>query len=209
MKTKCYPVYEFDELPADIQDKAVEELQYCNVEDGWWDDFMIEEWQEKLATMGYEDAEIEYSGFSSQGDGACFKAGVNALTWFKAHKGARTELRALYRFANKGSYIKAEVSHSGRYSHAYSMDSAVELDGWGESPSDKVQLQAEQLQRWILEDARELANKIYRELEQEYEYCTTRESIIETIKANEWTFNARGHLDNIPLEEPVIAGRIS
>jgi hypothetical protein len=143
MKTKCYPVYEFKELPADIQDKAVEELLYCNVEDGWWDDFIIKKWQEKLATMGYKDAEINYSGFSSQGDGACFSADVDALTWLKMHKGARTELRALYRFANKGSYIKAEVSHSGRYSHAYSMDSTVELDGWGESPSDKVQLQAE------------------------------------------------------------------
>ena len=41
-----------------------------------WHEELIEEWVEKLAGLGFADADIRFSGFSSQGDGANFKADV-------------------------------------------------------------------------------------------------------------------------------------
>jgi len=39
--------------------------------------FIIDYWIEKLQDIGFEDAQIEYTGFYSQGDGASFTASVN------------------------------------------------------------------------------------------------------------------------------------
>jgi hypothetical protein len=197
MKTKCYPVYDFDELPEDIQDHAVEKLYDCNVDFSDWDEFILDEWKdEKLPAFGYIDPKIYYSGFSSQGDGACFTANVDALKWIETHK-AKSELKALYNHINKGGYISINIETSGRYCHEQTMSVNVELDDWGTDIPEKVQEQANQLERWILEDARGEARKIYKELEKDYDYATSREAIIETIEANEWTFDDRGNLDNL------------
>lgn len=200
MKTKSCPVYDFDELSEEAQDYAIEKLYDCNVDFLGWEDYILDEWQhEKLPALGYIDAKIYYSGFSSQGDGACFTADVDVLKWIVSHK-AKSEFKALYNYLNKGGYINASISTSGRYCHKQTMHVNVELDTWGDNPSDKVQEHANQLERWILEDARGEAKKIYKELEKAYDYATSREAIIKTIEANEWTFDDRGNLDNI-IEE--------
>mgnify|MGYP001239080685 CR=1 FL=1 len=200
MKTKSYPVYDFDELSEEAQDHAIEKLYDCNVDFPGWEDYILDEWQhEKLPALGYIDAKIYYSGFSNQGDGACFTAKVDELTWIESHK-AKSELKALYSYINKGNYINVNIETSGRYYHEQTMRVNVELDTWGTNIPEKVQEQADQLERWILEDARGEARNIYKELEKAYDYATSREVIIETIKANEWTFDDRGNLDNI-IEE--------
>lgn len=199
MKTKCYPVYDFDELPEDMQDKAIEKLYDCNVDFDDWDQFVLDDWKEKLELLGYNDVKIFYNGFSCQGDGACFTANVDVMKWIKAYK-SKSEFKALYKHLNKGGYINVTLSTSGRYCHEGTMSANVELDTWGDNPSDKVQEQAEQFESWLLEESRELARKIYKELNQEYNYRTSREAIKETIDCNEWTFDDRGNLDNIQEE---------
>ncbi len=42
-----------------------------------WHEYMIELWKQALNQIGFEDAEIQFSGFSSQGDGASFTASIN------------------------------------------------------------------------------------------------------------------------------------
>lgn len=202
MKTKCYPVYDFDELTQDVQDDAIEKLRDCNVDYDDWDQFVLDDWKEKLELLGYSNIRIFYSGFSSQGDGACFTtADTNVTKWIEAHK-CKTQFKALYEYVNGGGYCNVTITTSGRYSHEGTMDVNVELDTWGEDVSDKIQGQAEQLESWMLEDAKELSRKIYKDLEKEYDYRTSREAIKETIDANEWTFDDRGNLDNI-IEERI------
>ena len=44
----------------------------------WWDSD-YDHWKEKLAALGFTDADIKFRGFYSQGDGASFTAGVSYL----------------------------------------------------------------------------------------------------------------------------------
>lgn len=42
-----------------------------------WYDFIYDDWKETLENAGFINPEIHFSGFWSQGDGACFDAAVH------------------------------------------------------------------------------------------------------------------------------------
>jgi hypothetical protein len=70
-------LYTFGELAPEVQRKVVEHERYINVEDHFWYEPIIEDWTEQLEQLGFENVKILFSGFGSQGDGACFTAAVN------------------------------------------------------------------------------------------------------------------------------------
>lgn len=66
--------FKFDQLDDHAKEKAREWMRQGHYEDPdtWWADHIIDEWKEELDKMGFPDADISWSGFSSQGDGASF-----------------------------------------------------------------------------------------------------------------------------------------
>ena len=76
MRTIETTIYEFDELSDEAKKKAIEHFGQ------WWhEDFdgdcIKDNWKTKLEELGYENTDILFSGFCSQGDGACFKGGFH------------------------------------------------------------------------------------------------------------------------------------
>lgn len=57
-------------------EKAGSWLREIATSDKWWDD-VYETWTNALDQIGFTDADISFSGFWSQGDGASFKSGVD------------------------------------------------------------------------------------------------------------------------------------
>jgi hypothetical protein len=51
----------------------------------YWHDTLLEEIADELSDEGFPDADIQYSGFYSQGDGASFTADVNVEHFFNSH----------------------------------------------------------------------------------------------------------------------------
>lgn len=144
------------------------------------------------------EPEIYFSGFSSQGDGACFKAdyayktdSVKAVTEHAPNDAELhrivTELADIQqRF---GNHVTATCRPSGRGYHSRSMDIEVDfavdfMDG-GPAPDDVDEEQVRQL-------LRDFADWIYRQLASEYEYQTSEEAVAENIRANEYEFTADG-----------------
>ena len=74
MRQIAVNVYKFDELSDEAKEKVLEKHRDINVDDSHWYEFTMEMWKEKLKEAGFDDAEIHFSGFWSQGDGACFDA---------------------------------------------------------------------------------------------------------------------------------------
>jgi len=72
MKTITVQLFEFKELQKKIQEKILEKHRNVNVDYNEWYDCTYENWKEKLKEMGFENPVISFSGFWSQGDGACF-----------------------------------------------------------------------------------------------------------------------------------------
>ena len=69
-----YDVYTFEELPENIQDELIAKEQELVADD--WDYFysydIIDDWEEKLESQGFNNPKINYRGFWSQGDSASF-----------------------------------------------------------------------------------------------------------------------------------------
>jgi hypothetical protein len=75
MRTIKTILYEFDELSDKAKKKAIEHFGQ------WWhEDFDGDGikylWKTKLEELGYKNADIKFSGFDSQGDGACFNSNI-------------------------------------------------------------------------------------------------------------------------------------
>lgn len=139
---------------------------------------------------------IYWSGFASQGDGACFEGS------YQYRKGAAKEVRAyapqdkaLHRIADglqalqrKHFYsLQASVSHTGRYSHEYSTDIAVEdsRDSWRDigTAEESVKDYLRDFMRWI-----------YRALESEWDYINSDSQVDESIDCNGYEFTADGQI---------------
>ena len=84
-RTITKTVYSFKELLAlnqegKVTQKSIERakawLQEAATDFNWYSD-VLDIWKDALAQIGFEDAEISFSGFWSQGDGASFTATVD------------------------------------------------------------------------------------------------------------------------------------
>ncbi len=138
---------------------------------------------------------IWFRGFWSQGDGACFEA------FYSYRKQAPRRIRdyaprdmelhriadALQSIQRRNFYqLRAETSHRGHYYHEYCMAISVER---GSPTYQDMTADAEDV---LTEALRDLARWLYRQLEREYEYLTSDETVDEAITANEYAFTASG-----------------
>lgn len=139
---------------------------------------------------------IWFSGFWSQGDGACFEGLYShakaASRNIREHAPKDEELHriadTLQAIQRRNFYqLHAVVAHRGHYYHELSMAISVERD----SPvSQEMTADAEGA---VIEALRDLARWLYRQLEREYDYLTSDEVVDEAIVANEYTFTEDGH----------------
>lgn len=138
---------------------------------------------------------IWFSGFWSQGDGACFEGRYHyakgASARIRQYAPENAELHeiadALQAIQQRNLYqLLAVIRHRGRYYHEYTMDIRMERD----SPTGQsMTVDAEGV---VIEAMRDLARWLYRALEREYDYQTSDEHLDEAIRANDYTFTEDG-----------------
>lgn len=138
---------------------------------------------------------IWFSGFSSQGDGACFEGHYRyARSSPKAIRAHAPRDAELHRIADmlaatqRSNFyqLEASVQQRGRYYHEYSMTIDVERSG----PAERaIAGGAEEV---VTEALRDLARWLYRQLEAEYEYQTSDEQVDAAIIANDYSFTDDG-----------------
>jgi hypothetical protein len=214
--------YTIDELSDAARARAIDRHREWNVHDEWWDscyecaadaakhlglDIMGKRVQLRNGTVRYDPA-INFSGFWSQGDGASFAGSftlndVDAAA-LKADFGTNAELHAIADTldALKSALTALEVTASitnghGHYSHEYTM--RIEVDPFDEHDDDDVIFamlgavyKSLDVEATITEAMRDFARWIYRMLEQEYEYLTSDEAIIESLQCNDMLFDEDG-----------------
>ncbi|MFZ5693268.1 MAG: antitoxin of toxin-antitoxin stability system [Pseudomonadota bacterium] len=202
-------VYHLDELSEDAKKKARAWYREGAFDHDWFD-FLYDDFERVCEILGVRLSTrtvrlvgggsrqkpcIWFSGFWSQGDGACFEARYSYA------KAARRRIRdyapkdgELHRIADALQAIQrrnfyqlhADINHRGRYDHEYCMAIAIERD----SPTcQDMTVDAEDV---VTEALRDLARWLYRQLEREYDYQTSEEAVDEAIRANEYTFTTSG-----------------
>lgn len=137
---------------------------------------------------------IWFSGFSSQGDGACFEGSYSYAKGCKARiRDHAPQDKELARIANELTAVQrqhfyrleANVKHRGHYYHSR----CTEIDVFDREDNYRDIGDAEET---IAELLRDFMNWIYRQLEQEYEWRMADAQIDDDIRANNYEFNKDG-----------------
>lgn len=191
----------FENLPESAKQQVIDNYREYGF-DEWWD-AVYEDAVRVGNILGIEfdskrhhNPAIYFSGFSSQGDGACFEGS------YRYAKGAVKAIRAyapqdeeLHRIAaelqkvqSRNFYrLRAYTNHRGHYYHAYCMSVQVEDDSHtyrhlGSAEEDITQL------------LRDFADWIYRQLEKEYDYLNSEKAISELLEGNEYEIDEEGNI---------------
>jgi hypothetical protein len=126
METKTILMYEFSELSEDVQNELIEKNRTVEVEYDNWHEYIIEDFSDRMAKIGFKDIEVLFRGFYSQGDGASFTC-----------KSVDTEL--LFKYLRKCKLLKGKVPYKDdleisikrtghHYYHEYTVDANIDID---------------------------------------------------------------------------------
>jgi len=200
-------VYRFHELSDKAKARARDHYRAQGVRDQWWD-FVYEDAVRVANILGISITEksgpspaIYFSGFSSQGDGACFQGGYTPKPGNETTEGIRSECpqdEELHRIADAlallqvsarvqhGQRIEANITTSGSYCHSGTMNVDATYTE-GDSPDPEI---AEELQQLI----RDFADWIYARLEDEYDWLNSNEHIDEALLDGDNEFEESGEL---------------
>ncbi len=190
-------VYLFEELSQKAREKAIQIAREC-VEFSDYAGHTIEEAKTIAAMMGWNISEVHYSGFYSQGDGACFVGGMqyknNCLEAVQTY--APTDM-VLHNIAKRwhalqndnGFALSATVKQSGHYSHEY----CTEFECFDSRAQDGF-VESTETEDDIKEIAREFMHWIYKQLQDEYDYQTSDSTTEEMLSNNDCEFTEDGKI---------------
>jgi hypothetical protein len=180
----------WDQLTEEQREKLIVEFADCYTSYEWWDG-EYERFTDSMGEIGIEvlPNEIYFSGFSCQGDGAAFKGKVKDLAKMLKHLGQLLYYEWLTNSLDNfwfESYVNAwgyTMSFDYRISVSSSpydeVDEPLQHLMWSiDLPSESFLENLEDSIKEVFEDA---ANKLYRSLEEEYDYLTSNGVIKEYI----------------------------
>ena len=180
-------VYCYDELPPDIKEKVRDEYRTNGFGYDWWD-FVHEDFVAILETLGFYNVKTYFSGFWSQGDGACFEAQYRYSAGWKNKLKEYLGEKDLEYFTNQvgqplqdlqrrhGYQLIVKTVHRGYYCHENTMYHEFYPDGYLHCNYDAEQEQS------FREACRDAARWYYRELEEKYNYLSSDKAIDEELE---------------------------
>lgn len=219
-------VYSFKELIAaeeegEVSSRALDKarctLQQFATDDGFWFESVVDLWTEALCQIGFFNVKIWFSGFWSQGDGACFEASIDKddlFSFFTTMVEPNEVIDSLDSDPKKEDFrpwilhkIGSKV-YNAKYKRLALLSASfcigvncderskttridLEFDGWNDRHKRLCSLvnDFEEDLNTLLTD---LTSAIYKSLEQEYDYVTSDEALIEDSDCNEYKFDEDG-----------------
>ena len=190
-----YTVYSLNELSEDARKKAIEDFRQGSSE--YIDlDCETSEMKRLLSMFGFNDVNLYYSGFWSQGDGASFVGGYRHVAG--GLKAVKEEFAGTY-WADVIEYLELleainkkcfysllyRIDSRGNYCHANTMNINYIDDYRGNRDFSKYEDD-------LLEYVRGIGNTFYRMLEKAFDGYLSDEYLIENIEANEYEFYENG-----------------
>lgn len=194
MKERKVITYSFDELSEEVKKKVLDRNRYWNVEGFEWWDYIYDDAKAVAKILGIEINDIYFSGFYSQGDGACFEGFYEyAKDSCKKIREYAPKDKELHRIADTLRELQrqhfytvwASVKHRGYYYNEICTEISVD---WEKGPDFK------NTHDEVCETLRDFMRWIYRRLEEEYGHLTSDTVIQDTFAANESEFTEDGKI---------------
>ncbi len=180
-----------------ISSELMDKHRTINVDHNDWYESVYESFTERMERQGITVDKIMFSGFWSQGDGACFDGCINPLRFLRKH--FPKDYPMLRKVVGLGGRVHLAWKHRGHYYHEYSNSFDLDVEGFEYlivKPTDFHEQVVASLDKKLQEELdtfeddavpliRGYMKQLYRELEKEYDYLTSDEAVKETIIANE------------------------
>ena len=200
---------------SELSDKAKRKALDWWSSEGYWDyEFTLED-AKANAPEGFRIEDIMFSGFWSQGDGCAWRGSCNMAEWLDARTPTDPHLqhtffvvRELMRdgwleyhvsidYQSRGGWLMCDTDFGGIYTP--DEDSVIKtgvLKGASVEAfiEDGAEALADELIEVIIADAQDYADKIYDDLESDYNHHTSEENLIEMADLNNWEFTEDGEL---------------
>lgn len=194
MRTIEKQVFTFEELSEEASQKVIENYRNNSHDDSFVFDDVKNNYTEFLEYIGFNNVKIYFTGFYSQGDGACFtgsykyaKIDKKKLSGFCLSMNFMLETIKMLTDLQKPMFysLTANISHRGHYYHENSMGYEIK-DSRASCYYDTIDNDDF---KYICKD---IAKCIYKSLGQENDYINSDEYIIETIEVNEYEYYSDG-----------------
>ncbi len=174
MRNITKTVYSFDELNDEAKENAISRFCDINIDHEWWD------WTyEDAARIGLKITSFD-CGRGNSINGEFTESADECADMILADHGADCET-----FKTASAYLSSRGELVARFSDG------VDTDIVAEENEHDFDRECDELDR---EFKRGLLEDYLTILRQEYEYLTSDEAIIETIRVNEYEFDADGNL---------------
>lgn len=193
--TTVTDVYQYEEL----SDKAKEKARDWYLDGQEFEfDFVIEDAKTIGLILGIEIDKVLFTGFSSQGDGACFegtyKHKKDALKNIMEHAPKDLELHQIAKELEKlqsdnNFELSATVKQTDNRIFRYYHENATYIEVFKDTEEKWDYTETE---KEVAELLRDFMKWIYKSLEAENDYQQSKEYVEENIKANEYEFTIEG-----------------
>jgi hypothetical protein len=194
---------QYKDLSEIAKEHAFKMYQECaQSNDYYWWEGIQEYWVEKLEVLGiYTDTnKMHFSGFGSQGDGACFTGSINLKVFLEAHPDLKKEHVNLYMavvpFDISSDNFAEYVIEITRLSNNYCHENTVHIGEWdvicAEDKTEYFEFLLHEAEADIEEQCREYMRELYKDLEAEHDYQQSMEVFLEVAPYQD--FNELGEL---------------
>lgn len=201
-----------DDLKASLKSAFLEKFRDWNVDDSHWYQFNLQNWKERLQAMGFQDADISFRGFWSQGDGASFTCTTVDMEAFIRHHKLGNRYRKLLNEAKEGRLTGKVERTCNFYCHEKTVSASLTYEPRSEE-LDSAAIQAgdnasksmwssdwyagysgyyrdqgfpyHDLEKFLEQEVVRLSKAIYASLEADHEHLTEDETVWESLLAND------------------------
>jgi len=185
-------------VKSEQRERLLERHRYINVNYDHWYESVYEQFKEDMKAVGIMVWRIYFSGFSSQGDGACFQGQLENTRKYLDHH-HKDQYPMIRKLLEHEGCVYARCQHQGPYYYQFGAEFWVDADtlpGIVEQPTEFHTTIVEQWQKQLddevndfekdmTEQWRTYMQDLYFKLEAEYDYLVSDEAVWETIEANE------------------------
>jgi len=183
MKEVTVKLYKFNELTEKVQKELIEKNRDHATEHNDWFEPIIEGFKEDMKDYSLEEIEIGFTGFYSQGDGACFHGDVYDTVGFAGDLKKEGYLPDDYDEETAYTLEISIIKTSNHYEHENTITGNVEGD-W----ANDHDLLENAVTKWARDKSREL----YKSLEKYHDELTSDEYVIEYLQEQGEVFQENG-----------------
>jgi hypothetical protein len=183
MKEVTVKLYKFNELSEKVQETLIQDNREHETEHDDWFEPITEGFEEDMKNAGFDDITIGFTGFWSQGDGACFYGKV-------------TDNQKLIETLKEEDYIEKELNipaiddlniHIIKTSRHYEHENTIAGNVEGDWANDH-----DLLENAVTKWARDKSRELYKSLEKYHDELTSDEYVIEYLEEQGEVFQENG-----------------